>query len=60
MRRDAPSLSRNTNEEIAVIIDWNMLSPTHLGAVAQWAGAAMTVLAIGPGPAKDSEASRGP
>jgi hypothetical protein len=40
------------------MIDWNMLSPTYLSAVAEWAGAAMTVLAIGP--AKDSETRGGP
>ena len=30
------------------MIDWNILSPSYLTAVAEWAGAAVTVLAIGP------------
>jgi hypothetical protein len=54
MRSGGPSLSRDRNEDIATMIDWNMLSPMYLRAVAEWAGAAMTVLAIGP------EARRGP
>jgi hypothetical protein len=42
------------------MIDWNILSPSYLTAVAEWAGAAVTVLAIGPGPAKDSQGPREP
>jgi hypothetical protein len=36
------------------MIDWNILSPTYLAAMAEWAGAAVTVLAMGPAPAKQS------
>ena len=31
------------------MIDWTMLSPTFLGAVVEWAGAVVTVYAVGPG-----------
>jgi hypothetical protein len=31
------------------MVDWMILSPTYLTAVAEWAGAAVTVLAVGPG-----------
>jgi hypothetical protein len=31
------------------MVDWTILSPTFLTAVVEWAGAAVTVLAIGPG-----------
>jgi hypothetical protein len=31
----------------AGMIDWTMLSPTFLAAVAEWAGAVVTVLAAG-------------
>ncbi|SHG96491.1 hypothetical protein SAMN05443248_3216 [Bradyrhizobium erythrophlei] len=31
------------------MVDWTILSPTFLAAVVQWAGAAVTVLAVGPG-----------
>jgi len=41
------------------MIDWSMLSPTYLSAVAEWAGAAVTVLTIGPGVAKGRQAGRG-
>jgi len=37
------------------MIDWNMFSPTYLSAVAEWAGAAVTVLATGPGHANDRQ-----
>jgi hypothetical protein len=30
------------------MIDWTMLSPTFLTAVIEWAGAVVTVLAVGP------------
>jgi hypothetical protein len=30
------------------MVDWTMLSPTFLTAVAEWAGAVVTVLAVGP------------
>ena len=29
------------------MVDWTMLSPTYLAAVAEWAGAAVTMLAVG-------------
>jgi hypothetical protein len=35
------------------MVDWTILSPTFLTAVVEWAGAAVTVLAIGPGRSKD-------
>jgi hypothetical protein len=28
--------------------DWTILSPTYLTAVVEWAGAVVTVLAVGP------------
>jgi hypothetical protein len=31
------------------MVDWTILSPTFLTAVVEWAGAAVTVLAVGPG-----------
>jgi hypothetical protein len=31
------------------MVDWTILSPTYLTAVVEWAGAAVTVLAVGPG-----------
>jgi hypothetical protein len=30
------------------MIDWTILSPTYLTAVIDWAGAMVTVLAVGP------------
>ena len=30
------------------MVDWTILSPTYLTAVVEWAGAAVTVLAVGP------------
>ena len=37
------------------MVDWTILSPTYLTAVVEWAGAVVTVLAVGPGPsARDS------
>jgi hypothetical protein len=30
------------------MVDWTILSPTFLTAVVEWAGAAVTVLAVGP------------
>ncbi len=36
------------------MVDWAILSPTFLAAMVEWAGAAVTVLAVVPGrPAKD-------
>jgi hypothetical protein len=32
-----------------LMVDWTILSPTYLTAVVEWAGAIVTVLAIGPG-----------
>jgi hypothetical protein len=29
------------------MVDWTMLSPAYLTAVVEWAGAAVTVLAVG-------------
>ena len=31
------------------MVDWAILSPTFLTAVVEWAGAVVTVLAVGPG-----------
>jgi hypothetical protein len=31
------------------MVDWTILSPTYLTAVVEWAGAAVTVLAVGAG-----------
>jgi hypothetical protein len=31
------------------MVDWTILSPTFLTAVVKWAGAVVTVLAVGPG-----------
>jgi hypothetical protein len=31
------------------MIDWTILSPTFLTAAVEWAGAVVTVLAVGPG-----------
>jgi hypothetical protein len=36
------------SEEATVMVDWTILSPTFLTAVVEWAGAAVTVLAVGP------------
>ena len=37
------------------MVDWTILSPTFLAAAAEWAGAVVTVLAVGPGrPAKQT------
>ncbi len=30
------------------MVDWTMLSPTYLTAVVEWAGAVVTVYALGP------------
>jgi hypothetical protein len=36
------------------MIDWTVLSPAFLTAAVEWAGAAVTVLAVGPArPAKE-------
>jgi hypothetical protein len=37
------------SEEVTVMVDWTILSPTFLAAVAEWAGAVVTALAVGPG-----------
>jgi len=38
------------------MVDWTIFSPTFLTAVVEWAGAVVTVLAVGPGhPTKDIE-----
>ena len=31
------------------MVDWTMLSPTFLTAIVEWAGAVVTMLAVGPG-----------
>ncbi len=31
------------------MVDWMVLSPTFLAAAVEWAGAVVTVLAVGPG-----------
>jgi hypothetical protein len=37
------------------MVDWTILSPTYLTAVVEWAGAVVTVLAVGPGhPTQDT------
>jgi hypothetical protein len=33
------------------MVDWTILSPTFLTAAVKWAGAVVTVLAVGPGQA---------
>ncbi len=35
------------------MVDWTILSPTYLTAVAEWAGAVVTVLAVRPARATD-------
>jgi hypothetical protein len=37
------------SKEDTVMVDWTILSPTFLAAVVEWAGAAVTVLAVGAG-----------
>jgi hypothetical protein len=38
------------------MVDWTVLSPTFLTAAVEWAGAVVTVLAVGPGRStKDSK-----
>jgi hypothetical protein len=37
------------------MVDWTILSPMYLTAVVGWAEAAVTVVAIGPGPSKDNQ-----
>jgi hypothetical protein len=38
------------------MVDWTVLSPTFLAAAVEWAGAVVTVLAVGPGrPAKETK-----
>ena len=34
------------------MVDWTILSPTFLTAMVEWAGAVVTVLAVGPGVAR--------
>ena len=42
------------------MVDWTILSPTYLTAVVEWAGAVMTVLAVGPGhPTENATRSEG-
>jgi hypothetical protein len=36
------------------MVDWTILSPAFLAAIAEWAGALVTVLALGPDPASES------
>jgi hypothetical protein len=31
------------------MVDWTILSPTYLAGVVEWAGAVVTVFAVGPG-----------
>jgi hypothetical protein len=35
------------------MVDWTILSPTFLAAMVEWAGAVVTVLALGPGQAAE-------
>jgi hypothetical protein len=37
------------NEIATAMVDWTILSPTFLAAMVEWAGAVVTVLAVGPG-----------
>jgi hypothetical protein len=37
------------SEKAIVMVDWTILSPTFLTAMVEWAGAVVTVLAVGPG-----------
>ena len=41
------------SEKATVMVDWTILSPTFLTAVIDWAGAMVTVLAVGPGHSKE-------
>ena len=34
------------------MVDWTILSPTFLTSMVEWAGAVVTVLALGPGHSK--------
>jgi hypothetical protein len=38
-----------SHEKATAMVDWTILSPTFLAAVVEWAGAVVTVLAVGPG-----------
>ena len=38
------------------MVDWTILSPTFLTAMVEWAGAVVTVLALGPGHANNAKA----
>jgi hypothetical protein len=51
---DKPAIHGN---RATPMVDWTILSPTFLTAVVEWAGAVVTVLAVGPAHAKDSQAS---
>jgi hypothetical protein len=37
------------SEKANVMVDWTILSPTFLTAAVEWAGAVVTVFAVGPG-----------
>jgi hypothetical protein len=41
------------------MVDWTILSPTFLNAAVEWAGAVVTVLAIGPGRTAKGPAEEG-
>jgi hypothetical protein len=41
------------------MVDWTILSPTYLTAVVEWAGAVVTVLAVGPAPSTVGAQGRG-
>jgi hypothetical protein len=59
-----PILSHTTtNQYVAakatVMVDWTILSPTFLSAVVDWAGAIVTVFAVGSGHStKDTQGRR--
>jgi len=37
------------------MVDWTIVSPAYLAAVVEWAGAAVTVLAVGAGPSETQD-----
>jgi len=40
------------------MVDWTILSPTYLTAMVEWAGAVVTVLAVGPARATEERATQ--
>jgi hypothetical protein len=42
------------------MVDWTILSPTYLTAMVEWAGAVVTMLAVGPAHPKHASGSEEP